>query len=118
MTDRAEVRQPATIAWITSSLRRLLSAFAIRANGNTAMMFALMMVPIILLLGGGVDVMRTHSARLSLKSAADGAALAAASLTQTGNAEEVVKDYLASNLGPHEDVIENLEFTISEVGGL
>lgn len=67
-------------------------------RGNVAMMTALMSVPVLALVGGGVDLARVTSARLQLNSALESGVLAAASLTNTRDPETVIEEYVLANM--------------------
>ncbi|MCV0429321.1 MAG: hypothetical protein K5905_28065 [Roseibium sp.] len=67
-------------------------------SGNIAIIAAICAVPIISLACGSVDVIRMTTFHLQLQSAADAAALAAASLSNKNDPNETVEDFLTSNL--------------------
>ena len=60
-----------------------IQAFARSKRGNVAMLFALTLMPMLLIVGIGIDVARTLSARTTLQGAADAGALAAATEAET-----------------------------------
>ncbi len=67
----------------TSAMAREARAFARSQRGNVAIIFALTLLPMIAMVGIGIDVTRTLSARTTLQGAADAAALAAATEAET-----------------------------------
>lgn len=91
----------------------MLRKFLNSQGGNTVLLVALSLFPIILLLGGAVDITRANTAKVQLKSAIDGAALAAASLSQQGATDEVVRDYVEANLATISHQFTNLDVDIS-----
>ncbi len=70
-----------------------------RQKGNIALMTAITMVPTIGLLGSATDIVRSTTEAARLRSALEGAALAAASLTNNRTVSEVITDYISANLG-------------------
>ena len=68
-------------------------------RGNTAIMAALAIVPILLATGAGIDMMRANNAQTVLQAAADAAAIAGATskLTSVAQIKVVVDDYLKAN---------------------
>ena len=76
----------------------MFSAFKKAECGNVIMFVALSLLPIMVLIGGAIDITRATTAKTQLRAAIDGAALAAASLSQNGATDEVVRDYIDSNL--------------------
>jgi Flp pilus assembly protein TadG len=68
-------------------------------RGNTAIMTALAIVPVMLAAGAGIDMLRANNAQTVLQAAADAAAIAGAtsSLTDQGALKVVVEDYLKAN---------------------
>lgn len=67
-------------------------------SGNVAILTALCAVPLIVAACGSVDVLRMTSTQERLQIMLDSATLAAASLTQSGDMEDVVDEYLEANL--------------------
>ncbi len=77
-----------------SSLRKFLLGTA----GNTTIIFALSIVPILLVAGAAVDMVRSTKSQTMLQGAADAAALAAGVSGAKGEAlDKIVKDYLVAN---------------------
>lgn len=85
--------------WPASS-HRLLRRFRPDVSGVTAVMFGLVLVPLLAKLGLAIDFARAYSARSNLQQAADAAALATASAITFGyeNAEQIAQDTFAANL--------------------
>ena len=84
---------------LTQSLTRSLArSFGRSEDGNVAILSTMLLLPILVLMGGGLDVVRATTASSQLRSALDGAALASASLTSAGNVEDIINDYMAANL--------------------
>ena len=65
-----------------AALKPATKYFCRSSGGNVAVIFALTLVPMVGMMGLGIDVARTLSARTSLQAAADSAALAAATETE------------------------------------
>lgn len=63
-------------------------------RGNIALMTALLAVPVIGLMGAAVDFARYTSLRMEMESAVQASVLAAASLSQSGNTDTVVAEFL------------------------
>ena len=79
-------------------------------TGNVAILTALCAVPLIVAACGSVDVLRMTSTQERLQIMLDSATLAAASLTQSGDMEDVVDDYMDANL-PDGAAWETLSYT-------
>lgn len=75
-------------------------------RGNVAIVFALMLVPIIALGGAGIDLAQYETVRIELQDSLDRGVLAAASLKQNRDVEAVLKDYLTPL-----DYAENVDLT-------
>lgn len=76
-------------------VRKLLRQFG-RDEDGSMIVFSLFLIVVMLILGGmSVDFMRFESRRAMLQGVADRAALAAANLQNTKNANDVVVDYFA-----------------------
>jgi Flp pilus assembly protein TadG len=83
---------------------RRLTAFRADTRGNVGMVFGLLLVPLVALGGAGVDIARYETIRVELQDGLDRGVLAAASLTQTRDADAVLKDYL-KNLSYANEVV-------------
>ncbi|MEM7662676.1 MAG: pilus assembly protein [Pseudomonadota bacterium] len=67
-------------------------------RANIAVITALSIMPILMLIGGSVDLTRAALHRAELQAAIDSAVLAASNLTSTDNFDEIIEDYLDANL--------------------
>lgn len=76
----------------------MFRSFLRRDRGNTSLLVAICLLPVVGLLGGSVDIIRANTASNELEAAIAAGALAAANLNQQGDAEAVVRDYVLSNL--------------------
>ncbi|MEO1014190.1 MAG: TadE/TadG family type IV pilus assembly protein [Pseudomonadota bacterium] len=81
-------------------------------DGNIAILASLVMLPAFALLGGGYDVMRATASSTKLRGVLEGAALAAASLTNARDAETVIQEYMEANLVTDPEIIEGLEVAV------
>ena len=75
-----------------------LGSHRARQKGNVALLTAIMLIPIISVLGGAVDVVRAVQTRMELQKAVESAVLAAASLTNERDMEATVLDYFRANI--------------------
>lgn len=76
-------------------LRRKYARFLSATNGNVAMIFGLIIVPIMLTMGAAVDYGRATQMRTRLQTAVDSAALAAAAAQlKGGNPEQIAEKYV------------------------
>jgi Flp pilus assembly protein TadG len=82
-------------------------------TGNIALSFALMSVPVVASIGGALDYTRTYTIGAEMQGAIDTGVLAAASLSQTRDPEEVVRAYIAAAIAEHNGTIENLVVTVT-----
>ena len=83
-------------------------------SGNVAMITALTMVPVLGLLAGSVDIVRATTFKRTLSHSIDSAALAAANLTNTGDIETVVDEYINSNLSMHPEFKETINVDVQD----
>ncbi len=103
---------------IRDLFRRLVNA----ARGTMAITFSLMIMPIVLTVGGAIDISRSVHFRAELQSVADSAALAAAALYQgasTTNASTAATNYItagASHLPPNNGVTNTVAFSTPSTG--
>lgn len=81
--------------------------------GNVAVTFALALAPVTASVGGALDFTRTYTIGAEIQSALDTGVLAAASLSQTRDAETVVRAYVEAAIAEHRGVIESLVVTVS-----
>ncbi len=97
---------------------RYLPAFGRARNGNVAMIFALLLVPVTVLSGGAVDLNQAMNARTRLSRALDAAALAVGVHTSIGqeDAEEMALDFVMANYPRREiGTIQNLTVDLDDV---
>ncbi|MFE1601442.1 pilus assembly protein TadG-related protein [Methylobacterium sp. ID0610] len=73
-----------------AQIRRVLAD----REGNLAILTAFLMVPMVLVVGGAMDLVVYERARLALQDALDRGTLAAASLSQTKEPQALVKSYV------------------------
>lgn len=71
-----------------STLRSSLSAFSRDVSGNMAMIFALILAPMVLFMGGAIDLARWSDAKSKTQAAIDAALLAAARSLQTNGGDK------------------------------
>ena len=95
-----------------------LDASAVRTfladtRGNVAMVFALSSMALTTAVGGGLDYSRSAGIGTELQAALDSGVLAAASLTQTRTAEEVVRAYVEAAIGDHAGVMDSLVLEVN-----
>ncbi|WP_306150605.1 MULTISPECIES: TadE/TadG family type IV pilus assembly protein [unclassified Roseibium] len=83
-------------------------------SGNVAILTALAFVPLMLITIGSLDVVRMTTAQAKLQSTLDSATLAAASLSNTGDIEDTVNEYVQANL-PDVAPWTTLQLTIGNV---
>jgi len=82
-------------------------------TANVAMIFALSLVPVSAAVGGALDFTRSFTIGSEIQSALDTGVLAAASLSQTGDPETVVRAYLEAAIAEHQGVIESLVVVVT-----
>ena len=95
--------------------------FARREDGTTAILFALALLPIIVVFGFAVDFQRAHSANLQIQATADAAALAGARQFYEGGdqAEAIAKAYFDTAIAhvPHGAACSDPVIAVDEVTG-
>mgnify|MGYP002653291698 FL=1 len=91
-----------------------MSRLAADRSGNVAILTALAFVPLMLITIGSLDVVRMTTAQAKLQSTLDSATLAAASLSNTGDIEDTVNEYVQANL-PDVAPWTTLQLTIGNV---
>ena len=79
----------------TCPFKRRAARFAGQEDGALVVMTLFLIVCMLLAVGVGIDTMRYEVQRTKIQNTADRAVLAAASLNQDGDPEEVVNDYFA-----------------------
>jgi len=94
---------------LSALIKRLLSD----KHGNVGTMFALMALPVMIVMGGAVDVLRLSNSKGKLQSAVDSGVLAAASLSNDRTPEETIIDFVNSNLGS-DSTIQNVQVFVEQ----
>ncbi len=84
-------------------LHRTAASLLRNERGNVAMIFALLLVPLIVAGGAGVDLARYEAVRVEMQDGLDRGVLAAASLSQKQKTGDVLKSYM-NNLSYAKDV--------------
>lgn len=84
-------------------------------QGNVAVMAAILIFPIVLIMGGGMDVVRATTIRVAMQQALDAAVLAAAPLNQAQDAEEAVQEYFYANIYKVMDDAEDVALSVSSL---
>ncbi len=87
-------------------------------RANIAMTFALCFGVMATAAGGGLDYSRSVGIGSELQAALDSGVLAAASLTQTRDAETVVRAYIEAALGDHAGLIDTLDLDVTQSASL
>lgn len=82
-------------------------------RANIAMVFALSLSSLAMAVGGGLDYSRSASIGTELQAALDSGVLAAASLSQDGDPEAVVRAYVEAALGDHAGLVETLTLSVN-----
>ena len=90
-----------------------LKSFIADRTANVALGFAIVVTPLVAGVGGALDYTRTYTIGAEIQGALDTGVLAAASLSQTRDPEEVVRAYIEAAIAEHEGVIENLVVTVT-----
>ncbi len=91
----------------------LLNRFRQAAGGNVAVIFAVAALPLTAAVGGAVDFTRSSGAGVEVQTALDSGVLAAASLSQSRDPEEVVRAYVEAAIAEYGGVIESLRVTVN-----
>lgn len=81
-----------------NAISRLLSLYS-NARGNVAMIFALAIVPILMVAGTAIDLGRISNAKMQLQISIDNAVLAAANLQYDDDPKKVVTNWVESQMG-------------------
>lgn len=69
-------------------------------SGAAGMMYALVLPVLMIFIGGALDVTYVMNERARIRHALDAAVLASASLTQSGDPEEVIQDWVTAHIDP------------------
>lgn len=96
----------------------MFSRFLKNTRGNVAIITALTIIPLLGILGGGVDVVRATTLAAQLRASIDSAALAAANLNNSGDIETVVNDFIDSNLATRQEFLSTLNVTVNDTVAL
>jgi Flp pilus assembly protein TadG len=107
------------------ALKKKFADFLKCSGGNTAIVFALSIVPMFLAVGASVDMVRANRAQIMMQAAADAAALAAAAeMKDTGTktmnamATNLVEEFIAANkLDRSIDTIESVSSDVDPQKG-
>ena len=92
---------------------RMIERLCRSQTGNVGMMTALLIVPSLGLVGGASDFANLARARVELKTAVESAVLASASLTSTGDPEEIIQEYIVANV-TNPELFDNLEIEVTK----
>jgi len=95
------------------ALKNLAARFTADVRGNVALTFALSATVLTTAVGGGLDYSRSTSVGTELQAALDSGVLAAASLTQSRSAEDVVRAYVEAALSDHQGLLQSLDLQVS-----
>lgn len=95
-----------------TALKDRFARFAADTRGNVAVMFALSATVLTTAVGGGIDYSRSTSIATELQAALDSGVLAAASLSQTRSAEEVVRAYVEAAIADHPGLLSSLALDV------
>jgi Flp pilus assembly protein TadG len=94
-------------------LLKLFRRFVPETNGNVAMSFALAIVPMLLVTGAAVDIVRSNNAQSALQAATDAAALTAGSLPKSSSSkaleESIMANLTANGIYDAVDVVTDVE---------
>lgn len=94
---------------LLSRLKQLVS----KKDGNVGTLFALLALPVAIVMGGSVDILRVANSKGKLQSAVESGVLSAASLSNNMTPEEAVNNYIEANLGSDSTIL-NLQVNIEE----
>jgi Flp pilus assembly protein TadG len=95
------------------ALKNLAARFTADGRGNVALTFALSGTVLATAVGGGLDYSRSTSVGAELQAALDSGVLAAASLTQSRSADDVVRAYVEAALSDHQSLLQSLDLEVS-----
>ncbi|WP_440957963.1 pilus assembly protein TadG-related protein [Oceanicaulis sp. LC35] len=94
------------------SLERIFSRWSSDRRGNVAIIMALCSGVLVTAVGGALDYSRSATVSSELQSALDSGTLAAASLTQDRNPEDVVRAYVEAALNDHPQLLASLQLDV------
>ena len=83
-------------------------------SGNVSILAGLLIVPTMVLVGSGLDIVRATTQSTKLQSALESATLASASLTNKRAVKSVVQDYLDTNLSGNKSLLSSLNVVVTE----
>ena len=98
-----------------------ISSFASDMRGNIAMMFALLLAPLVLTMGAGIDFLRYTTVRGDIQGAIDSGLLSAAELSNTkadravdeANILKIIREYLTQNLDSNIVNVDDIQLTVN-----
>lgn len=96
----------------------MFSRFLRNRRGNIAIITALTIIPLLGILGGGIDVVRSTTMSSQLRASIDSAALAAANLSNSADVETVVNEFIDSNLVQRPDFLSTLSVSVTDTTAL
>lgn len=94
-------------------IKPLIQRFLKDTSGNFAIMFGLTALPVLLMVGGAIDIMRISKSNAKLQSAVDSGVLSAASLTNDRDPLSVATEYIQANLD-NDVTFQNLNITLGD----
>ncbi len=100
-----------------AAIKTRLNGFVRDTRANIAMTFALCFGAMATAAGGGLDYSRSVGLGTELQAALDSGVLAAASMSQTRSADEVVRSYVEAAIGDHPGVMESLHLDVTSEFG-
>lgn len=83
-------------------------------DGNVAMITALVFIPIVAIMGAGIDIIRATSIKQELQASLDSATLAAANLNNSGDIDEVVAQFINSNMQNQADFLATMSVNVDD----
>ncbi|WP_018998505.1 TadE/TadG family type IV pilus assembly protein [Hirschia maritima] len=92
----------------------MLRKFWRNEQGNLALPMALAMVPMMGTLGAGVDFMRASSLTQELQSALDSGVLSAANLSNGGDAEIILQEFVDTNLSEYKNFRDSVSVNLTK----
>lgn len=98
---------------LLTKARKNLLKFQRDENGNVAIIVAILLIPMLALIGGAIDIAHYITVEARLRAASESAALAAASLRSSTNMEKLATEYIKANL-PDSDLWRAVNIDIPE----
>lgn len=96
----------------------VFSRFSKDRRGNIAIITALTIIPLLGILGGGIDIVRSTTMSTQLRASIDSAALAAANLNNSADVETVVNEFIDSNLVQRPSFLSTLNVSVTDTVAL